>query len=63
MINCAISLYKQLALINILISLEDHPMREFLNPPCRFCRFARITGLSIGVLAVLFLLVLFIAAR
>jgi len=44
--------------------LEVHtPMREFLNPPCRFCRVARITGLSIGVLAVLFLLVGFILTR
>lgn len=38
-------------------------MREFLNPPCRFCRIARITSLSLGLLAVLFLLALFIAAR
>ncbi len=38
-------------------------MREFLNPPCRFCRIARITGLSIGLLAVLFLLVGFIITR
>jgi hypothetical protein len=38
-------------------------MREFLNPPCRFCRAARIVGLSLGLLAVLFLLVGFILTR
>ena len=38
-------------------------MREFLNPPCRFCRIARITGLSIGLLAVLVLLAAFLVAR
>lgn len=38
-------------------------MREFLNPPCRFCRIARITGLSIGLLIVLFLLVGFVLTR
>ncbi len=38
-------------------------MREFLNPPCRFCRIARITGLSIGVLVVLLLLVAFLITR
>ena len=38
-------------------------MRAFLNPPCRFCRIARITALSIGLLAVLFLFAAFIATR
>jgi hypothetical protein len=38
-------------------------MREFLNPPCRFCRVARITGLSIGLLAVLLLIAAFIVAH
>jgi len=38
-------------------------MREFLNPPCRFCRVARITGLSIGALAVLFLIIGFALTR
>ncbi len=38
-------------------------MRAFLNPPCRFCRIARITGLSIGLLAALFLIVGFIITR
>jgi hypothetical protein len=38
-------------------------MREFLNPPCRFCRVARIAGLSIGLLAVLVLLAGFIITR
>ncbi len=38
-------------------------MRKFLNPPCRFCRIARITGLSIGLLVVLFLLVGFVLTR
>ena len=39
------------------------PMREFLNPQCRFCRIARITGLSVGLLAVLLLLAAFIIAH
>jgi len=38
-------------------------MREFFNPACRFCRFARITGVSIGLLAVLFLIVGFALTR
>ncbi len=38
-------------------------MREFLNPPCRFCRVARITGLSVGLLAALLLLAAFILTR
>lgn len=38
-------------------------MRAFLNPPCRFCRIARITGLSIGLLAVLFILAVFVLTR
>jgi len=38
-------------------------MREFLNPPCRFCRIVRISGLSIGLLIVLFLLVGFVLTR
>jgi hypothetical protein len=38
-------------------------MREFLNPPCRSCRIARITMLSVGLLAVLFLLVGFVLTR
>lgn len=43
--------------------LEAMPMREFLNPPCRFCRVTRITGLSIGLLAALLLLAAFILTR
>jgi hypothetical protein len=38
-------------------------MREFLNPPCRFCRVARITSLSLGLLAALLLLAAFILTR
>jgi hypothetical protein len=38
-------------------------MREFFHPPCRACRIARITGVSIGLLAVLFLLAGFILTR
>ena len=38
-------------------------MRDFFNPPCRFCRVARITGVSLGALIVLFLLVGFVLTR
>jgi hypothetical protein len=38
-------------------------MREFLNPPCRFCRVARITSLGIGLLAVLLLLAAFLVTH
>ncbi len=38
-------------------------MREFFNPACRFCRIARIMGVSIGLLAALFLIVGFALTR
>ena len=38
-------------------------MRDFFNPPCRFCRVARITGVSLGVLIVLFLIAGFVLTR
>ena len=38
-------------------------MKDFFNPPCRFCRVARITGVSLGALIVLFLLVGFVLTR
>lgn len=38
-------------------------MKEFFNPPCRFCRVARIAGVSLGALMVLFLFVGFVLTR
>ena len=38
-------------------------MRAFLNPPCRACRIARIAGLSLGLLAALFVIVGFLLTR
>ncbi len=38
-------------------------MKAFFNPPCRLCRIARITGVSLGALIVLFLLVGFVLTR
>jgi hypothetical protein len=38
-------------------------MKEFFNPPCRFCRIARITGVGLGALIVLFLIAGFVLTR
>lgn len=38
-------------------------MRDFFNLPCRFCRVARITGVSLGALIALFLIAGFVLTR
>lgn len=45
------------------LSEAQTAMKEFFNPPCRFCRAARITGVSLGALIVLFLIAGFVLTR